>query len=75
MRAGRAGRSSTILTIHIAFQQYLLPKGELVHRGRPVKPEAITDIGLMTVEGENDDISGIGQTQAAHALCAGLPET
>jgi poly(3-hydroxybutyrate) depolymerase len=60
-------------TIDIVFQKYLLPKGELVHRGRPVRPEVITDIALMTVEGENDDISGIGQTQAAHALCSGLP--
>ncbi|MDR3508240.1 MAG: polyhydroxyalkanoate depolymerase [Caulobacteraceae bacterium] len=60
-------------TIEIVFQKYLLPKGELVHRGRPVRPEAIGDIGLMTVEGENDDISGIGQTQAAHALCSALP--
>jgi poly(3-hydroxybutyrate) depolymerase len=38
-----------------------------------VRPERITDIGLMTVEGENDDISGIGQTQAAHRLCLSLP--
>ncbi|MDB5424618.1 MAG: phaZ, partial [Phenylobacterium sp.] len=44
-----------------------------VHRGRPVRPELITDIGLLTVEGENDDISGIGQTQAAHTLCSGIP--
>ena len=62
-------------TIDIVFQQHLLPKGELTHRGRLVNPEAITDVALMTVEGENDDISGIGQTQAAHALCSGLPET
>jgi poly(3-hydroxybutyrate) depolymerase len=61
-------------TIDIVFQNYLLPKGELVHKGRPVRPELIKDIGLMTVEGENDDISGIGQTQAAHTLCSGLPE-
>ena len=61
-------------TIDIVFQQHLLPKGELMHRGRLVKPEAITDIGLMTVEGENDDISGIGQTQAAHGLCSGLSD-
>jgi poly(3-hydroxybutyrate) depolymerase len=60
-------------TIDIVFQQYLLPKGELVHRGRLVRPELIKDIGLLTVEGENDDISGIGQTQAAHDLCSGLP--
>jgi poly(3-hydroxybutyrate) depolymerase len=61
-------------TVEIVFQKYLLPKGELIHRGRPVRPEAIKDIGLMTVEGEHDDISGIGQTQAAHGLCSGLPD-
>ncbi|MDG2521401.1 polyhydroxyalkanoate depolymerase [Caulobacter segnis] len=61
-------------TIDIVFQNYLLPKGELRHHGRLVNPAAIADIGLMTVEGELDDISGIGQTQAAHDLCSGLPE-
>ena len=61
-------------TIDIVFQQHLLPKGELMHRGRLVRPDKITDIGLMTVEGENDDISGIGQTQAAHTLCSGLSD-
>jgi poly(3-hydroxybutyrate) depolymerase len=60
-------------TIDYVFQQYSLPKGELVHRGRLVQPQVIKDIGLLTVEGENDDISGIGQTQAAHTLCSGLP--
>jgi len=60
-------------TIDKVFQSYALPKGELTHDGRPVRPQAITDIGLLTVEGENDDISGIGQTQAAHGLCTGLP--
>jgi poly(3-hydroxybutyrate) depolymerase len=61
-------------TVDVVFQRHLLPKGELSHRGRPVRPQAIKDVGLLTVEGENDDISGIGQTQAAHALCSGLPE-
>jgi poly(3-hydroxybutyrate) depolymerase len=61
-------------TIDIVFQKFALPKGELMHRGRLVKPEKITDIALMTVEGEFDDISGIGQTQAAHGLCSGIPE-
>ena len=61
-------------TIDIVFQQHLLPRGLLEHRGRPVKPEVITDIALMTVEGEEDDISGVGQTQAAHAICTGIPE-
>jgi len=57
----------------VVFQRYLLPKGELEHRGRLVRPELITDIRLLTVEGENDDISGIGQTQAAHDICSGIP--
>ena len=61
-------------TVDVVFQRHLLPKGELEHRGRLVKPELITDISLLTVEGENDDISGIGQTQAAHTLCSGLPD-
>jgi poly(3-hydroxybutyrate) depolymerase len=61
-------------TIEIVFQKYLLPKGELTHRGRLVKPEVIADIALMTVEGELDDISGVGQTQAAHGLCTGLKD-
>jgi poly(3-hydroxybutyrate) depolymerase len=62
-------------TIDIVFQRHLLPKGELQHRGRLVRPEAITDVALMTVEGEEDDISGVGQTQAAHGLCSNLPAT
>jgi poly(3-hydroxybutyrate) depolymerase len=61
-------------TIDIVFQKYLLPKGELEHRGRHVNPGAISDIGLMTVEGMHDDISGVGQTQAAHGLCANIPD-
>lgn len=60
-------------TVDIVFQKHLLPKGQLEHRGRLVRPDLITDIGLMTVEGELDDISGIGQTQAAHTLCPGIP--
>ena len=62
-------------TIEIVFQRYLLPKGELEHDGRRVRPELITDIGIMTVEGEHDDISGIGQTQAAHGLTPGVPQS
>ncbi len=61
-------------TVDIVFQKHLLPKGELEHRGRLVRPGLIKDIGLMTVEGELDDISGIGQTQAAHGLCSSLPD-
>ncbi|HZC15948.1 MAG TPA: polyhydroxyalkanoate depolymerase [Caulobacteraceae bacterium] len=61
-------------TVEIVFQKYLLPIGELMHDGRLVRPELITDIGIMTVEGEFDDISGIGQTQAAHGLTPGVSE-
>ena len=61
-------------TIDIVFQHHLLPKGELEHRGRKVDPSRITDIGLMTVEGEEDDISGVGQTQAAHGLTPNIPD-
>lgn len=60
-------------TIREVFQEHTLAEGKFMHRGRRVKPEAITDIALMTVEGENDDISGIGQTQAAHDLCVNIP--
>jgi poly(3-hydroxybutyrate) depolymerase len=60
-------------TIDIVFQNYLLPRGQLVHRGRLVRPQAITDMGLMTIEGAHDDISGVGQTQAAHNLCPNIP--
>ena len=61
-------------TIDIVFQDYTLAKGELDHDGKRVDLTKITDIGLMTVEGENDDISGVGQTQAAHALCSNIPD-
>jgi poly(3-hydroxybutyrate) depolymerase len=62
-------------TIREVFQEFSLAEGKFMHRGRRVKPEAIHDIALMTVEGENDDISGIGQTQAAHDLCVNIPES
>lgn len=61
-------------TIREVFQEHSLADGKFMHRGALVKPEAITDIALFTIEGENDDISGIGQTQAAHKLCSSLPE-
>src|SRR5688572_30202210 len=61
-------------TVETVFVKHSLPKGELTHRGRAVRPGAIRQTALLTVEGERDDISGVGQTQAAHALCTGLPE-
>ncbi len=61
-------------TVETVFVRHALPKGEMLHRGRPVRPQAIRNTALLTVEGERDDISGVGQTQAAHDLCSGLPE-
>lgn len=59
-------------TVSRVFQDYLLPKGELVWRGRLVDPSAIRRTALLTVEGERDDICSVGQTVAAHDLCASL---
>lgn len=60
-------------TVDVVFQRHLLPKGEMMHRGRRVDPAAITDIGLLAIEGENDDISGLGQTKAALKIATSLP--
>ena len=62
-------------TIETVFVQHALPKGEMTSRGRPVTPAAITRTALLTIEGEKDDISGLGQTEAAHDLCSALPES
>jgi poly(3-hydroxybutyrate) depolymerase len=56
----------------VVFQGHALPTGALVWRDRKVAPEAISRTALMTVEGEHDDISGRGQTRAAHELCSSL---
>lgn len=61
-------------TISDVFQKHRLANGTMTVKGRPVRPDAITDVALLTVEGENDDISGIGQTQAAHTLCGAIPD-
>jgi poly(3-hydroxybutyrate) depolymerase len=60
-------------TIDTVFVRHDLPKGEMRHRGKLVDLSAIRRVGLLTVEGENDDISGIGQTLAAQDLCRSLP--
>ena len=60
-------------TIQRVFQEHQLAEGTMIHRGRRVDLRAISKTALMTVEGENDDISGIGQTQAAHELCSNIP--
>lgn len=60
-------------TIRDVFQEYKLARGLFRHHGERVDPAAIRTVALMTVEGEKDDISGIGQTQAAHDLCINIP--
>src|SRR4051812_46768184 len=61
-------------TIDVVFQAHALPKGELMHRGRRVDPSALTDVALLAIEGEKDDISGVGQTKAALTIADKLPE-
>jgi poly(3-hydroxybutyrate) depolymerase len=63
-----------LMTIDKVFQRHLLPKGEFDYRGHIVKPEAITKTALLCVEGERDDISGVGQTKAALELCKNIPK-
>jgi len=60
-------------TIKTVFQEFALVNGSWVVNGQPVRPQDITHSALLTVEGELDDISGAGQTQAAHGLCKGIP--
>lgn len=61
-------------TVDLVFQTHALPNGTMTHRGRPVDPGAIKDTALLAVEGERDDISGLGQTKAALTLATGLPD-
>jgi poly(3-hydroxybutyrate) depolymerase len=60
-------------TVDTVFVRHALPKGEMRHRGRRVDPAAIKRVALFTIEGEHDDISGVGQTEAAHRLCVNIP--
>ena len=59
-------------TVQLVFQEHALPKGELRVSGRPIAPRAIRRLSLLTVEGERDDICGLGQTMAAQDLCTGV---
>ena len=61
-------------TVEVVFQRHLLPKGEMRHHGRLVDATAIRDTALLAIEGERDDISGVGQTRAALDLAAKLPK-
>jgi poly(3-hydroxybutyrate) depolymerase len=60
-------------TVDVVFQRHLLPEGKLMHRGRRVDPKAIRDTALLAIEGERDDISGIGQTRAALEIATRVP--
>lgn len=62
-------------TVDQVFVKHTLPKGQMKHRGKPVDPSRVTRVALMTVEGEKDDISGLGQTEATHDLCTAIPDT
>jgi poly(3-hydroxybutyrate) depolymerase len=60
-------------TVKTVFQDFALPRGRMFVREELVRPQAIRDVALLTIEGELDDISGNGQTEAAHALCLNIP--
>ena len=60
-------------TIKTVFQDFALVNGTWVVKGEPVRPQDIKNTALLTIEGELDDISGAGQTKAAHELCTGIP--
>jgi len=62
-------------TVERVFQKHLLPKGEMRWRGKVVDTNAIRRTALLTIEGELDDISGVGQTQAAQTICGNIPKT
>lgn len=62
-------------TVEHVFQRHSLPKGEFVHRGKRIDLGAIKDVALLAIEGEKDDISGIGQTRASLHLASNLPES
>jgi poly(3-hydroxybutyrate) depolymerase len=62
-------------TVETVFVRHALPKGEMTHRGQRVDLAAIRNAGLLSVEGEKDDISGVGQTCAANELCVNIPES
>ncbi|MEK6541998.1 MAG: polyhydroxyalkanoate depolymerase [Pseudomonadota bacterium] len=61
-------------TVETVFQRHSLPKGEFMHRGARVDPAAITRTALLAIEGERDDISGLGQTRAALTIATGLDD-
>jgi poly(3-hydroxybutyrate) depolymerase len=61
-------------TVNHVFHRHSLPEGKMLHRGKPVRLDAIRRTALMTVEGGDDDITTPGQTQAAHRLLSSVPD-
>jgi poly(3-hydroxybutyrate) depolymerase len=61
-------------TIKTVFQDFALVNGSWEVGGALVRPQDITTSAMLTIEGELDDISGAGQTRAAHELCTGIPK-
>lgn len=62
-------------TIETVFVRHDMARGEMNHHGRRVDPSRIRRVALMTIEGEKDDITGLGQCAAAHALCPNVPQS
>lgn len=62
-------------TLKTVFIEHHLPEGKMTSRGRKVDPTLIRHTALMTIEGEKDDITGVGQTEAAHKMCSSLPDS
>lgn len=60
-------------TIDRVFQRHLLPKGELPYRGTLIDPRALTDLAILAIEGERDDICGLGQSRAALDIATNIP--
>ena len=60
-------------TVERVFMHQDLPHGTYCYRGRKVEPDKISKTALLTIEGERDDISGVGQTEGAHVICSGIP--
>lgn len=64
-----------LMTVDRVFVNHDLPNGTFMHRGTLVDPSKIKHTALLTIEGEKDDISGVGQTEAAHDLCSNVPKS
>ncbi|MCE3044713.1 polyhydroxyalkanoate depolymerase [Legionella sp. 16cNR16C] len=62
-------------TIHTVFQEHLLARGRYKSRGKDIRLQDITKTSILVIEGENDDITGLGQTKSVISLCKNLPDS